>query len=186
MQTKVNAHSREGVSIMTSSKFDFDYVEKQVRKKTFGIISTIDSKGRPHSTGIIYAVGSPDSPFALYSIVGEKYAKVRNIKRNPKVSLVVTFPHYWIRFAPASYVMFRGTAEIVPGNDPDGHWAMSQTRIGRMNLQVEAEEIGMDFVYIKITPEPTVFCYSLGFGLMEARGNPENLGYKVTIPKERR
>jgi len=171
---------------MTSSKFDFSFVEKQVRKKTFGVISTIDSKGRPHSTGIIYAVSSLDSPFALYSIVGEKYAKVRNIQRNPNVSLVVTFPHYWIRFAPASYVMFRGTAEIVPGTDPGGQWAMSQTRIGRMNLQVEAEEIGRDFVYIKITPEPTVFCYGLGFGLMESRSNPENMGYKVTIPEDRR
>jgi len=170
---------------MITSKFNFDFVEKQVRKKTFGVITTIDPKGRPHSTGIIYAVGSPDSPFALYSIVGEKYAKVRNIKRNPNVSLVVTFPHYWIRFAPASYVMFRGTAEIVPDTDSGGHWAMSQTRIGRMNLQVEDDEIGSKFVYIKITPEPTVFCYGLGFGLMESRANPENLGYKVTIPENR-
>ena len=171
---------------MTNSRFDFDFVEKQVRKKTFGVISTIDSKGLPHSTGIIYAVGSPDSPFALYSVVGGKYAKVRNIKRNPNVSLVVTFPHYWIRFAPSSYVMFRGVADIVPDTDPGGRWAMSQTRIGRMNLQVEAEDLGTEFVYIKITPEPTIFCFGLGFGLMESRNNPDSLGYKVTIPEERR
>ena len=171
---------------MTDSRFSFDFVEQKVRKKTFGVLSTIDSKGRPHSTGIIYAVGSPDSPFVLYSIVGEKYAKVRNIKRNSNVSLVVTYPHYWIRFAPASYVMFRGTAEILPDTDPGGRWAMSQTRIGRMNLQSDAEEIGMDFAYIKITPEPTVFCYGLGYGLMEMRSQHENLGYKVIIPEERR
>ena len=174
------------VFVMTDSRFSFDFVESQVRKKTFGVLSTIDSKGRPHSTGIIYAVGSPDSPFALYSIVGVKYAKVRNINQNPKVSLVVTYPHYWIRFAPASYVMFRGTAEIIPDSDPGGRWAMSQTRIGRMNLQTDAEELGMEFAYIKITPEPTVFCYGLGFGLMEQRKEHANLEYKVTIPEERR
>jgi len=171
---------------MTTSNFNFDFVEKQVRKKTFGVISTIDSKDRPHSTGIIYAVGPPESQFALYIVVGAKYAKVRNIKQNPNVSFVVTFPHYWIRFAPASYVMFRGTAEIVPFDDPDAQWAMSQTRIGRMNLQTEAEDSGKEFVFIKITPEPTVFCYGLGHGLMEMRKDPSNLGYKVTIPEERR
>ncbi|MHA2025384.1 MAG: pyridoxamine 5'-phosphate oxidase family protein [Candidatus Thorarchaeota archaeon] len=171
---------------MSDKRFSFESVEKAVRKKTFCVLTTIDSKGRPHSTGIIYAVGSSDKPFALYGIVAENYAKVRNIKRNPNVSLVVTFPHYWIRFAPASYVMFRGTAEIMPDDDPDGRWAMSQTRIGRMNLQTEAEDVGADLVYIKMTPEPTVFCYGVGIGLMELRSDHENAAYKVTIPEDRR
>lgn len=168
------------------TRFSFEFVEKQVRKKTFGVITTIDSKGRPHSTGIIYAVGPPEKPFALYSIAGTNYVKIRNIRRNPHVSLVVTFPHYWVRFAPASYVMFRGTAEILPDDDVNGRWAMSQTRIGRMNLQTDADELGVEFVYIKITPEPTIFCYGLGYGLMEQRGNRTNVGYKVTIPEDRR
>jgi len=168
------------------TRFTFESVEKKVRKKTFGVLTTIDSKGRPHSTGIIYAVGPPEKPFALYIIVGANYAKVRNIKRNPNVSLVVIFPHYWVRFAPASYVMFRGTAEILPDSDIDGRWAMSQTRIGRMNLQTEAESIGTEFVYIKITPEPTVFCFGVGYGLMELRGHIEGAMYKVTIPENLR
>lgn len=171
---------------MTDSRFSFDFVEQKIRKKSFGVLSTIDSKGRPHSTGIIYAVGPPESPFALYSIVGANYAKVRNIKQNPNVSLVVTFPHYWIRFAPASYAMFRGTAEIIPFANEDAQWAMSQTRIGRMNLQTEAEDANVEFVFIKITPEPTVFCYGLGFGIMEMRGDLANADYKVKIPEERR
>jgi hypothetical protein len=170
---------------MTSSKFSFDFVEQKVRKKSFGVISTIDSKGRPHSTGIIYAVGPPESPFALYCVVGTTYVKARNIKRNPNVSLVVTFPHYWIRFAPASYAMFRGTAEIVPFDYPDGKWAMSQTRIGRMNLQTDADASGADYVFIKIDPEPTVFCYGLGHSIMEMRGDHTNMDYKVTIPVNR-
>ena len=120
-------------------ELSFDFVEKEVRKKSFGVLTTIDSKGRPHSTGIIYAVGPQEKPFALYSISGSQYAKVRNIKRNPNVSLVVTFPHYWVRFAPASYVMFRGMAEILPDDDVNGRWAMSQSRIGRMNLQTDAD-----------------------------------------------
>ncbi|TFH07935.1 MAG: hypothetical protein E4H14_07445 [Candidatus Thorarchaeota archaeon] len=171
---------------MTDSKFSFDFVEQKIRKKSFGVLSTIDSKGRPHSTGIIYAVGPPESPFALYSVVGANYAKVRNIKQNPNASLVVTFPHYWIRFAPASYAMFRGTAAIVPFGDEDAQWAMRQTRIGRMNLQTEVEDANVEFVFIKISPEPTIFCYGLGIGIMEMRGNHANADYKVKIPEERR
>ena len=82
--------------------------------------------------------------------------------------------------------MFRGTAEILPDDDVDGRWAMSQSRIGRMNLQTDADELGVEFVYIKTTPEPTVFCYGLGYGLMELRNNHAGAGYKVTIPEERR
>jgi general stress protein 26 len=168
------------------SRFTFEFVEKQVKKKTFGVLTTIDKKGRPHSTGIVYALGPPEKPFAIYSIVGEKYAKVRNIRRDPNVSLVVTFPHYWIRFAPASYVMFRGTAEIVPFEDEDGQWAMRQFRIGRMNLATSAEMAGTPIVFIKITPDPTIFCFGLGFGVMELRGDHTNGAYKVTIPEDRR
>jgi len=170
---------------MANDRFSFESVEEEVRKKTFGILSTIDSKGRPHSTGIIFGDSPPTSPFALYVLVGENYAKVRNIKRNPSVSLVVTFPHYYIRFAPASYVMFRGKAEIVPITDPDARWAMSQKRIQRMNLETDPEQAGTNVVFIKIIPEPTVFCYGLGFGLMEMRGNHTNVGYKVNIPENR-
>ncbi|TFG27411.1 hypothetical protein EU527_18580 [Candidatus Thorarchaeota archaeon] len=155
-------------------------------KKTFGVLTTIDSKGRPHSTGIIYGVSPPSSPFALYVLIGENYVKVRNIHKNPSVSLVVTFPHYWMRFVPASYAMFRGTAEIVPFDIPDAKWAMSQSRIGRMNLNTDVETAGTRMVFIKITPEPTIFCYGLGFSIMEMRSNHTNVGYKVTIPENRR
>jgi nitroimidazol reductase NimA-like FMN-containing flavoprotein (pyridoxamine 5'-phosphate oxidase superfamily) len=169
--------------IMSGKRITFETVETEVRKKSFGVLTTIDSKERPHSTGIIYAVGRPESSFALYCIVGETYAKVRNIRQNPNVSLVVTFPHYWIRMVPASYAMFRGTAEILPDNDSDGRWAMSQSRIGRMNLQTDTDE---ELVYIKMTPEPTVFCYGVGIGLMELRRHHESAMYKVTIPEDRR
>jgi hypothetical protein len=78
--------------------------------------------------------------------------------------------------------MFRGPAEILPDSDSDGRWAMSQFRIGRMNLQTDTDE---ELVYIKMTPEPTVSCYGVGIGLMELRRHLENAMYKVTIPSNR-
>ena len=63
---------------------------------------------------------------------------------------------------------------------------MSQTRIGRMNLQTDVDELGVEYAYIKINPEPTVFCYGLGYGIMELRGDHTGAAYKVTIPEDRR
>jgi len=168
---------------MTEHPVDFEVVEREVRKKSFGVLSAVDSKGRPHSTGILYGVSPPQSKFALYIIVGSRYAKVRHIKRNPNVSLVVTFPHYYIRFAPASYAMFRGVADFVPIDDEDIQWAFRQSRILRMNI--DTVPIEHDIVVVRIRPEPTVFCYGVGMGLNELRKSHDTGSYKVTIPEHR-
>ncbi|MFW9967586.1 MAG: pyridoxamine 5'-phosphate oxidase family protein [Candidatus Thorarchaeota archaeon] len=170
--------------ILPNPEFSFDFIEKEVRKKTFGVLTAIDAKGRPHSTGILYGVAPPESKFALYILTEDGYAKVRHIRRNPNVSLVVTFPHYYIRFAPASYVMFRGIAELIPFNDSDAQWAFSQKRILRMSQGIDTE-ILEKALFIKMNPEPTVFCYGVGIGVMELRSELTTGDYKVTIPADR-
>jgi general stress protein 26 len=169
---------------VAKKQFTFEFVESQVRKKSFGILSTIDSKGRPHSTGVLYGISPPSSPFSIFNVVDKNYVKVKNIKRDPRVSFVVTFPHYYLRFAPASYVMFRGIAEILPFSDEMGQKAFQTKRILRMNLESDYEEFEMAF--IRIRPEPRVVCYGLGIGIMEMRSTLANAAYSVTIPPERR
>jgi general stress protein 26 len=169
---------------LPEGRFSFDFIDKEVRKKTFGVLSVVDAKGRPHSTGILYGVSPPNSKFALYILTGDGYAKVRHIRRNPNVSLVVTFPHYYIRFAPASYVMFRGMAELVPFDDSDGQWAFSQKYILKMSQKVDPE-ILKKALFIKMNPEPTVFCYGVGIGVMELRSQHISADYRVTIPADR-
>lgn len=163
-------------------RIGFDFVEGEVRKKTFGVLTTIDFQGRPHSTGVLYGISPPESKFSIYVMTGTDYMKVRNVRRNPNVSLVVTFPHYYLRFVPANYVMFRGKAETVPSSDLDGRWAFNQRRILRMSQSVEAED---EVVFIRIDPEPTVFCYGLGIGTNELRKQIDSGAYKVIIPEER-
>ena len=170
---------------MNSHRFEFEFIEREVRGRTFGILTTIDSKSRPHSTGILYGVAPPKSKFALYMLSVEDYAKVRNIRRNPNTSLVITFPHYYLRFVPANYVMFRGTSEIVAYDDDDGQWAFRQHRILRFNIASSKEETLRKAVFIKLVPEPTVFCYGLGMSIMEIRRSHESGSYKIKIPEPR-
>ncbi|MHA2085805.1 MAG: pyridoxamine 5'-phosphate oxidase family protein [Candidatus Thorarchaeota archaeon] len=167
-----------------TERFSFEYIEQEVRKKTYGVLSTIDSKNRPHSTGIIYGVSPPEDKFALYMLTVERYAKVRNIRKNPNISLVVNFPHYYVRFAPDSYVMFRGTGELVPFEDDVARRTFQQKRILRMNLAADPEDL-KGAVFIKLNPEPTVFCFGVGIGILELRKAHVASDYKVEIPQER-
>ena len=159
----------------------FDYVETQVRKKTFGIFTTIDSRSRPHSTGILYGVGPPSAAFALYIVTFDHYAKVRYIRANPVVTLAVTFPHRILSFVPANCVTFRGTAATVPISDPDGVWAFQQHRILRDNLTTVSA--GAHPVFIRIDPEPKVQCYGLGIPLNQLRKEHTSGGYQVRVPE---
>jgi hypothetical protein len=163
---------------MLEPPLTFSQVEVAVRKKTFGVLTTIDSKGQPHSTGVLYGVTPPSSPFALLVLTGERYVKVRNIRTNPNVSLVVTFPHRILSFVPASCVTFTGKAEIVPITDPDGIWAFDQQRILRDNMNSIG---GEDAVFMKLVPDGKVLCYGLGIGLREMRKHRERLGYRVFV-----
>lgn len=163
---------------------DFSIVEKELRKKTFGILSTVDQKGRPHSTGLIFAVSAPEDDFALYLATLEKSAKVRYIKNNPNVSFLVTFPHYYLRFIPDSTIMFRGTAELLSFEDEGAQRAAAQKKMTRMNLEMDPEVLKKS-VIIRIRPNPTVYCYGVGIGLNQLRKDPTAARYKVVIPQKR-
>ena len=160
----------------------FDFVEGEVRKKTFGVLTTVDGGNRPHSTGILYGVAPPSSPFALYFLTLEHYVKVRNVRENPQVSLVVPFPHRILSFIPAPCATFRGAADVVPFDDPDARWAFQQRRILRDNVAWLAD---IEPVFIKLKPEPVVQCHGLGIGLREMRSEHTAGGYKARIPTGR-
>jgi len=167
---------------MIETPLTFAQIEAAVRSKTFGVLTTIDTKGRPHSTGVLYGVAPPPSPFALFILTLESYVKTRNVGSNPNVSLVVTFPHRILSFVPASCVTFRGQASVVPVDDPDGMWAFDQQRILRDNV---ASLRGVDglAVFLKLAPEPKVLCYGLGVGLRQMRKDREHLAYSVLVDR---
>ena len=70
---------------------NFEFIEKEIKKKTFGIISTIDQDGHSHSTGIVYGIAPSNSKFALYILTDQNYKKVKNIESNNSVSFVPIF-----------------------------------------------------------------------------------------------
>jgi hypothetical protein len=44
---------------MSEERRPFEFIEAQLRKKTFGVLSTISPSGSLQTTGILYAVSPP-------------------------------------------------------------------------------------------------------------------------------
>ena len=161
----------------------FEQVEAAVRARTFGVFTTIDTKGRPHSTGVLYGVAPATSPFALFILTLDTYVKTRNVRANPNTSLVVTIPHRILSFVPASCVTFRGVTDVLEVTDPDGREAFAQSRILRDNIAaLEGLPGGAGAVFLRLTPDPKVLCYGVGIPLLQMRKHRAHLNYRVTIP----
>ena len=166
----------------------FQFVEAEVRKKTFGILSTIDQEGKSHSTGIIYGISPPGSKFLLYILTDRTYRKVKNIQHNSSVSFVIPFPHHLLRFVPSSCVQFQATAEILPYEDSEAQQAFKMgKKMLMMNLKqaIKEDPMGEYTVFIKIIPNQKIFCYGLGISLMKLQKDVEIGSYSVKIPERR-
>ncbi|MCF2137686.1 MAG: pyridoxamine 5'-phosphate oxidase family protein [Candidatus Thorarchaeota archaeon] len=163
---------------------DFKYIEKQIRKKTFGIIGTVDEKNRPHTTGVLYGVSHPSEPFAIYVATGAAYKKTRNIRQNHNVSFAIPFPHHALWFVPASMIFFQGIAEILPPNDEAARRAFSTKWILRGNIKM-GEENEMNAVFIRVRPIEKIHVFGVGISMMRMMRNAEEGVYSVRVPKDR-
>ncbi len=168
---------------MGNNRRDYPFVEAQLRKQTFGVLTTVSPVGHPQTTGILYGISPPGNPLRLYMLTEREFLKVRNIEKSPKVSFLVPYPHHYFRFVPASCISFQGIAEILPADNAEARASFEGNRILRMNLEEGAKTEGV--VFISIRPTRSMHCYGVGFGLMEMAKNPHALGYSVEIPSDR-
>ncbi len=159
----------------------FEGVIKQVKKKSFGILSTIDSSGWVQSSGVQYGVSLRGADFALYILSDSRYVKVRNIEQNHRVSFVIPFPHHFLRFIPAPTVSFKGTAEILPFDDSrarEAYCSRSQKRMIRFTANSDYKATA---VFLRLTPIKRIVCYGLGIKLADMMRDPANALYTVQL-----
>ena len=165
-------------------RITFAYIEKQLRKKSFGLLGTVSPRGWSQTTGVSYAVALPESLFYIWVITGKTSKKYENVQSNPHVSFVVPYPHHFFRFIPAGVIQFQGKADLFPFDNPEGFNAFNQTRILRMNLKL-AEETDAEPVFLRIRPHKRLNCQLIGKNIIELARNPESGLVQVPIPKNR-
>ena len=73
---------------MDANEPTFDAIERTMRRRRFGTLGTTTKDGRPHATGVVYAVSPPGEPLRLYVTTNVRN-KEANIRPNNDVAVVV-------------------------------------------------------------------------------------------------
>jgi PPOX class probable F420-dependent enzyme len=84
---------------------DLDTALTYSRAHSRAVLITLKSDGRPQSSNVIQWT---DDDGLVHVSVTDTRAKVRNLRRDPRVSIHVTADDFW------SYVVLEGDAELTP------------------------------------------------------------------------
>jgi general stress protein 26 len=171
---------------MASEQKRFDFIERAIRKKRFGVLSTISPKGWAQSSGVQYGVTPRDSSLALHILTDKRYKKVRNIQKNPRISFTIPYPHYYLRFIPPATITFQGTAEILPFEDSEARKSFTKKSLRRMIRFTEESVYRETAVFLKLNPLRRISCFGVGISLVKMMKDPEAGYYSIIVPSRRR
>ena len=153
-------------------------------RQNFCILSTVNSKGEPHATGVLFAFAPANQSFHLYIVTSRKYAKTKHIKRNPSVSVVIPFPHHWFRAVPAPTIQFQGTAEIISIEDPLAVEYFMRSKILKMTYEQILAASSEDAVFLRVTPKRFLYCHGVGIGLLQMRKDIKSGAYRIELTND--
>ena len=172
---------------MKDQQLTFDVILSHLRKRDFAVLSTVSSRSRPHSVGVNYGVSAPGRDLAIYVMTRTHLQKARNIAQNPSVSLVVPLTRRVLGFLPPPTIQLYGQAEILDWTDEKGTAVFRGFWLGRRILEAyhEAHRRGEARIcFVRITPDPVVYTYMVGYSIWQVRKRMESAAAKVVIPPE--
>ena len=171
---------------MISEERQFEAVERALRRRTFATLTTVTDAGRPHATGVVYAVSPPGEPLGLYVTTNARNRKIANLRANGEVAVVIPLPRR-LRWLPPACVQFQGSAEILDGTDEDALRAFRANWFGRKILRIEHRIVasGGRLCFIHIRPDPVVFTYGFGMSLLALRRHAGAGAGRIAIPAGR-
>lgn len=170
-----------------TAPFKFEFLERKLRTKTYGILGTIGPKGRPHSVGVVYGLSALGEHFCLYLITRPVLRKARNIQNDPNVSFVVPFPHYMFRMLPPASIQFQGRAELISIDDSSAKDAFRRSIVLKRSLE-HSLSLG-ESTFIRIVPDDKIYSFGINASIWQylMRSQHMSLGnYYITVPESRR
>jgi general stress protein 26 len=175
------------LTAMTKQDKGFRQVERAIRSRTFGTLSTLTREGRPHATGVVYAVSPPSHPLTLYVTTRTTTVKVANIRNAPDVAFVIPVPRRAIPLFPPAAVQFQATATIVDADDSAALAAFRSTWFHRRILRAEQHIVaeGGEMCFIAIRPHHTLFTYGIGMSALDILRRPRQAISRVHLPTGR-
>jgi general stress protein 26 len=184
------AHNQQGAPSMSatstspsttvtvpSQSFDFDVArhreltQRTLTKRSFLLLSTASAANRPHVAGLVYQMVDGH----LYMNSDENSIKVRNIRENDRVAVVV--PCRKLPFFPPFTIQLQGKATLLPADDPEIVQLVREKRLKRITSHGELDLPGL--VFIRITPGRTVATFGLGVPLLRFVRDPLGAGRSI-------
>lgn len=162
-------------STITSRQLDAAPVLRLLAKRSFCTLATADRSGRPHNTGVLYALVAD----RLYVNTRRGSRKARNIAANPAVSVCI--PIRRAPVGPPSLVQFQSRAELCELSDPEIERLVASGELRALTSHGELELEGSCFVRISLPGRLTT--YGLGMPLRQLIRNPlDGAGYVEREP----
>ena len=158
---------------------------RELRKRSFGVLSTVGPDRRSHSVGVEYGVSPGGQGFDIYVMTRRQLKKARDIVANPNVSFVVPLTRRLLWFLPPPCIQFEATAEILNQDDARGVETFGTFFMGRRILKMynELERRGETRIcFVRITPGPVVSTYMVGHSIWELSRRMEVGMETVVIP----
>lgn len=162
----------------------FTRLEREMRKRNYGVLCSVSKDGRPHSAGVIYAVSARDKPFALNIVTDRRSKKARNAARNPNVAFVIPI-HKSPGFVPPNSIQFQGMAEILPLTDTESRQAFEASVVLRRVLKLQLAQKEEVSTFIRVRPDCVIFTYGVGVSLLKLMRHVEAASSRVDIPSDR-
>lgn len=165
----------------------FEVVLAVLRKQHFAALATVGDDGAPHSAGVSYGVSAPGDSLAIYVMTRRHLLKARNIAQDGRVSLVVPVARRFLWFLPPATIQLHGRAEILDWTDEAGTRVFERFWMGRRILAAyrQSHRRGETRIcFLRITPEPEVRTYMVGYSIWEVRRHMEAAAARVAIPPE--
>ena len=151
-----------------------EQVARAIAKRSFCLLATASSSGRPHVAGVLYQpIGT-----TLYVNMSRDSRKARNIADNPyaAVSIPIRRLPLW---APPSTVQFQGRAEILGFDDPEVVGLLDAGGLRKITSHGELDY--PDGCFVRVTPQHRMTTYGLGMSLLTLVRNPLHAGGTVEL-----
>lgn len=137
-----------------------------LKKHMWLVLATADDKNQPHGSVVVYQSDGN----VIYVTTGVNTQKVKDIKKNNKVSITIPFRKNFLHKivpAPPAELHFIAKAELVPKEDEYARKVFAKFLKNEQEVQGSEESI-----WIKITPSNVISTYGVGVKLF-AMKKPE-------------
>jgi hypothetical protein len=161
-----------------------DTVLRALRRRKFGMLSTLSEHERPHATAVVYAVSPPAESLALYVTTRTTNRKARNVQARADVAFVIPVSRFYAPGFPPAAIQFQGTASVVPRTDEAALRAFRSSWFSRRILATEQRIVaqGGELCFIRIRPDPMIFTYGIGMSPLRTARHPREAIGRVAIP----